>query len=136
MPRPSSASHDLHVAGPLRSSARKLRTAGTDDASSRSRVAVNRTAPQPSPMLSRDDRHVRASWRGSSGRCELIVRLVASDLQVKQCTWLDSGGVLDEVFVLHSRAEFERWHAASTTKFDHPVAHEELRRFAHAHLTP
>ncbi|WP_428418672.1 hypothetical protein [Methylibium sp.] len=89
-----------------------------------------------SPALDRDDTVVRASWTGTFGRCQLIVRSVPPHLQVKQCTWLSAGGVLDEVFVLHSPAEFDRWHDASPTKFDHPVAHEELRRFAHAHLTP
>lgn len=135
MSRPSSSGRDLLVAGPLRSSARQGRGAEIKGTNIRSREPVKRSALPTSPALSRDDTHLRASWSGSFGRCELIVHLVAPDLQVKQCTWLDAGGVLDEVFLLHSLPEFERWHAASSTKFDHPVAHEEIRRFAHANLS-
>jgi hypothetical protein len=84
--------------------------------------------------LSRDDAQVRANWTGASNRCELVVRRAAPNIQVRQRTWLASGSVLDEVFLLHSLAEFELWHEASPTKFDHPVAHDEIRRFAHASL--
>ncbi len=47
------------------------------------------------------------------------------------CRWLNSGPALEERFVIHTLAEFEQWVAKAPTKFDHPVAHEEIKRFAH-----
>jgi len=35
---------------------------------------------------------------------------------------------------VHGREEFQQWHASSPARFDHPVAHDEIRRFANAHL--
>lgn len=86
------------------------------------------------PSLRREDSRVMATWNSALGRCELIVGIAPQGLQVKQSTWHTAGSVVEEVFVLHARVEFERWHAASPTRFDHPVAHDEIRRFAHASL--
>lgn len=89
----------------------------------------------PSRALIRDEAQVKAHWTGTCGRCELVVRRIVPDIQVTQRTWLVTGTVLDEVFLLHSLAEFDLWHAASPTRFDHPVAHDEIRRFVHASLS-
>jgi len=58
----------------------------------------------------------------------------ADGLQVRQCSWLRSGAALEECFLLHTLDEFEQWFAKAPTKFDHPVAHDEVRRFAHGTL--
>lgn len=77
---------------------------------------------------------VNATWKTDDGRFALSVERSAAGLQVRQCTWLHSGATLDEVFVIHSLADFQQWFANSSTRFDHPIAHEEVRRFAHGTL--
>lgn len=69
-----------------------------------------------------------------NGRFELIVRSNVAGLQVKLCTCLHSGTALEESFVIRSLADFESWLGNAPTKFDHPVAHEEIRRLAHGTL--
>ena len=133
MTTPTSSRHEVHVDGLPRTRDRRRHGADNGRAGVRSRSAEQPIAP--SRALSREDAQVRASWTGTSGRCDLIVRRVPPDIQVRQRTWLETGSVLDEVFMLHSLAEFNRWHSASPTKFDHPVAHDEIRRFAHASLS-
>lgn len=128
-----SSRHEVHADGLPRARDRRRRGADNGRAGVRSRSAGQPIAP--SRALSREDALVRATWTGTFGRCELIVRRVPPDIQVKQRTWLETGSVLDEAFMLHSLAEFDRWHSASSTKFDHPVAHDEIRRFAHASLS-
>ena len=99
------------------------------------RVAVRGRAEAGSaPVLNRDSAQVHATWPSERGRCELFVRSGPTGMQIKQCIWLHSGTILEEGFVIHSRAEFEQWHANAPTKFDHPVAHDEIRRFAHGTL--
>lgn len=95
------------------------------------RVATAAPAPPAIPTIKRDLDHVRATWTSENGRFELIVRSNAAGLQVKQCTRLPSGAALEECFVIRSLADFEQWLVNAPTKFDHPVAHEEFRRFAH-----
>lgn len=89
------------------------------------------------PMVSsvtRDDEQLCASWASEHACFELVVRAHSTDLQVKLCTWMNSGPAVEERFVIHTLAEFERWIAKAPTKFDHPVAHEEIKRFAHGIL--
>jgi hypothetical protein len=84
--------------------------------------------------ITRDVEHVRATWASENGRFELVVRSNAAGLQVKLCTCFHSGAALEEGFVIRSLADFEQWLGNAPTKFDHPVAHEEVRRLAHGTL--
>lgn len=84
--------------------------------------------------ITRDGEQLCASWTAEAACFELVVRAHSTDLQVKLSTWLNSGPALEERFVLHTLAEFEQWIARAPTKFDHPVAHEEIKRFAHGIL--
>lgn len=77
---------------------------------------------------------LRASWTSGDACFELVVGSHSTGLQVRLSTWLKSGPALEERFFLHTRADFERWLAKAPTKFDHPVAHEEIKRFAHGSL--
>lgn len=100
------------------------------------RVRVATVMP-PRPMVSsitRDDEQLCASWTSEHACFELEVRSHSTDLQVKLCTWLNSGPALEERFVIHTLAQFDQWIAKAPTKFDHPVAHEEIKRFAHGIL--
>ncbi len=128
-----SSRHEVHVSGLPRARDRGRHGANGECAGVRSRSAAQPSAP--SHTLTSGEAQVRATWAGTLGRCELTVRRVPPDLQVRQRTLLKAGGVLDEIFILHSVAEFDRWHSVSPTKFEHPVAHDELRRFAHASLS-
>lgn len=128
-----SSGHEVHADSLPRANVRQRHGANDGRAGVRSRSAGQ--PPAPSHALSREDTQVRANWAGTFGRCELTVRRVPPDIQVQQRTWLAAGSVLEEIFVLHSVAEFDRWHSASPTKFEHPVAHDEIRRFAHASLS-
>lgn len=85
--------------------------------------------------IARDLQQVRASWTSEHGHFELVVTCQAKGLQVRQNTWLRAGTALEECFLIHNLAEFEQWFVRAPTKFDHPVAHEEVRRFAHGTLT-
>jgi hypothetical protein len=91
-------------------------------------------APSAVPTITRDLEHVRATWTSENGRFELVVRSNAAGLQVKLCTCLHSGTALEEGFVIRSLADLEQWLGNAPTKFDHPVAHEEVRRLAHGTL--
>jgi len=84
--------------------------------------------------VTRDDEQLCASWASERACFELVVRAYSTDLQVRLCTWMNSGPALEERFVIHTLTEFEQWIAKSPTKFDHPVAHEEIKRFAHGIL--
>lgn len=101
---------------------------------SRRRAAGAVQAPSTVPTITRDLEHVRATWTSENGRFELVVRSNAAGLQVKLCTCLHSGAALEESFVIRSLADFEQWLGNAPTKFDHPVAHEEVRRLAHGTL--
>ncbi len=95
------------------------------------------TVMPPRPMVSsitRDDEQLCASWTSEHACFELVVRSHSTGLQVNLCTWLNSGPALEERFVIHTLAQFEQWIAKAPTKFDHPVAHEEIKRFAHGIL--
>ena len=127
-----SSRHEVHVSGLPRARDRGRHATKGERAGVRSRSAAQPSAP--SHTLTSGEAQVRATWAGTLGRCELTVRRVPPDLQVRQRTLLKAGGEIDEIFVLHSLAEFDRWHSVSPTKFEHPVAHDELRRFAHASL--
>lgn len=130
MTTPLSQGQDVPADRSLFGSDRRRRRTGN------SRVAVRQRNAEASaaPMLSRDSEEVHAAWPSGRGRCELTVRSGPAGIQIKQRTWLHSGTILEEGFVIHSRAEFEQWHANAPTKFDHPVAHDEIRRFAHGTL--
>ena len=78
----------------------------------------------------REEQRVLASWTSEHGRFELVVERHRTGLQVTLRTWLRSGAELEECFLVHSLVEFEHWFAKAPTKFDHPVAHAEVRRFA------
>jgi hypothetical protein len=53
---------------------------------------------------------------------------------VRLCSCLRSGATLDERFAIRSRVGFEQWISKAPTKFDHPVAHDEVKRFARGRL--
>lgn len=133
MTTPSSSGQELPADGLPPASGRRRRAKPQKRADFRTQAAEDQIAP--SRALSRDEAQVRARWTGTCGRCELVVQRVDANVQVRQRTWLATGTVLDEVFLLHSLAEFDLWHAASPTRFDHPVAHDEIRRLAHASLS-
>lgn len=84
--------------------------------------------------VTRDHEQLCASWASEHACFELVVRAYSMDLQVRLCTWMNSGPAVEERFVIHTLAEFERWIENAPTKFDHPVAHEEIKRFAHGIL--
>ena len=95
------------------------------------------TVMPPRPMVSsitRDDEQLCASWTSEHACFELVVRSHSTGLQVNLCTWLNSGPALEERFVIHTLAQFDQWIAKAPTKFGHPVAHEEIKRFAHGIL--
>lgn len=101
------------------------------------RLARVGTVMPPRPIVSsitRDDEQLCASWTSEHACFELVVRSHSTGMQVKLCTWLNSGPALEERFVIHTLAQFEQWIAKAPTKFDHPVAHEEIKRFAHGIL--
>jgi len=84
--------------------------------------------------VTRGVEQLRATWTSKHGCFELVVGVHAAGLHMKLCSWLESGATLEECFVIHTLLEFEQWIGRSPTKFDHPVAHEEVRRFAHGNL--
>ncbi|HSI51862.1 MAG TPA: hypothetical protein VLA61_26645 [Ideonella sp.] len=100
----------------------------------RQRFASDPSVRPAVASFTRDLRHVRASWTSKYGWLELVVGADPAGLQVQLSTWLHTGTALEECFVIHSLAEFEQWLVNAPTKFDHPVAHDELRRFAHGNL--
>jgi hypothetical protein len=87
------------------------------------------------PSLSREPAQLRAAWPSKHAGFELVVTSHSTGLHVKLSTWPHSGPVLEECFVIRTLAEFENWIAKVPTKFDHPVAHEEVKRFAHGCLS-
>lgn len=130
MTTPLSQGQDVRADRSLFGSDRRRRRTGNNRVAARQRDAEATAAP----VLNRDSEEVHAAWSSERGRCELVVRSGPAGIQIKQRTSLHSGTILEEGFVIHSRAEFEQWHANAPTKFDHPVAHDEIRRFAHGTL--
>lgn len=103
-----------------------------------SRCARVSTATPTRPTASsvrRDLEQIHASWTSRHGCFEIVVGSHSTGLHVKLCTWLHSGPALEECFAIHTLAEFEQWIAKAPTKFDHPIAHEEIKRFAHGNLS-
>ena len=90
---------------------------------------------QAAPSVTRCAHQPNASWTTEQADCELVVVAHSTGLQLKFCTWLIAGPTLEQSFVVHTLADFEQWMTTAPTKFAHPVAHEEIRRFAHASLT-
>lgn len=133
MPTPSSRSRETSLAEPPRTVERPGPLKGKDSAVRRRR-AVNAAPPATSPTLTRQEDEVLATWRSQRGLSELQLRSTLHGLQVRQRTWHLDGNVVEEVFTLHSLAQFETWHAAADTKFEYVVAHDEIRRFAHVNL--
>ena len=115
--------------------ARRKRKAKSASPAGRERVSTDSPARPMASSFSRDLRRIRATWTSEHGSFELAVGSHATGLQIKLCTWLHGGTALEECFVIHSRTEFEQWITRSPTKFDHPVAHEEVKRFAHGYLS-
>lgn len=113
---------------------RRRASSGRREAGRRRTSAAAPVAPT-GPSIVRDVRQVRASWTSDHGRFELVVACHAKGLQVRQSTWLRAGTALEECFLIHTLAEFEQWFVKAPTKFDHPVAHEEVRRFARGILS-
>jgi len=113
---------------------RRRRASNARRTSGRQKVATATSIAPAFASVARDLQHVRASWTSENGRFDLVVGSDANGLQVKQCSWLRSGAALEERFLIHTLDEFEQWFAKAPTKFDHPVAHEEVRRFAHGIL--
>jgi hypothetical protein len=85
--------------------------------------------------VTRGPRYVRSTWATEHACFDLVLRAHVIGLQVRLWTWLRSGEALEECFLIHSLDEFEQWIAKAPTKFDHPVAHEEIRRFGHGILS-
>jgi hypothetical protein len=85
--------------------------------------------------LSRDQAQLHAAWPSKHACFELVVTSHSTGLHVKLCTWLNAGPAFEECFVIHTLAEFTRWIGKAPTKFDHPIAHEEVKRFAHECLS-
>lgn len=133
MPTPSSRTHEASSADPQRTVGQS-RQLHNKNLAVRRRRAVNAAPPATSPILTRKEDEVLATWRSQRGLSELRLRLTRHGLQVRQCNWHSDGNVVEEAFTLHSRAQFETWHAAADTKFEYAVAHDEIRRFAHAKL--
>lgn len=113
---------------------RRRRRAQSSAPSRRARVALVLPARPMVSSITRDVEQLCASWTSEHACFELVVRPHSTGLQVRLCTWLNSGPALEERFVIHTLAEFERWCTKAPTKFDHPVAHEEIKRFAYGSL--
>lgn len=109
---------------------RRRRRAQSSAPSRRARVAPGLPTRPRVSSITRDVEQLCASWTSEHACFELVVRSHSTGLQVKLCSWLNSGPALEERFVIHTLAEFEQWFAKAPTKFDHPVAHEEIKRFA------
>lgn len=131
MTTPQPPGLELRADGPAFDHDRRRRRTQAGPLPGHQRAVRAAPAPPAAPTITRDLQHVRATWTSENGRFDLVVRSNAAGLQVKQCTRLYSGVSLEESFVIHSLADFEQWLANAPTKFDHPVAHEEVRRFAH-----
>ena len=104
------------------------------DPSRRERASKIAPARPTVASVTRGVQQLRATWTSKHGCFELVVGVHAAGLHMKLCSWLQSGAALEECFVIHTLLEFEHWIGRSPTKFDHPVAHEEVRRFAHGNL--
>lgn len=98
------------------------------------RVSTATPTRPTTPSVTRDPERLRACWTTKHACFELVVRSHSVGLHVKLCTWLHAGPALEECFVIRTMATFEQWIAKAPTKFDHPVAHEEVKRFADGHL--
>jgi hypothetical protein len=114
---------------------RRRHRSRTPDPSRLERVSIVARPRPATATVTRGAEQLRATWASVQGCFELIVGVHAAGLHVKLCSWMPSGSTLEECFVIHALPEFEQWLARSPTKFDHPVAHEELRRFAHGSLS-
>lgn len=105
------------------------------------RLAGGQRAATAKPIIptvssvTRDLRMLRATWTSAHGCFELVVGSHSAGLQVRLRSWLLSGTELEECFVIHTLTEFEQWLANAPTKFDHPVGHDELGRFARGSLS-
>jgi hypothetical protein len=114
---------------------RRRRTSSGRRESGRRRTSAAAPVAPTCASIVRDVQRVCASWTSEHGRFELVVACHARGLQVRQSTWLRAGTALEECFLIHTLAEFDHWFIKAQTKFDHPVAHEEVRRFAHGTLS-
>lgn len=88
----------------------------------------------PTPGLTREPGRMRATWDCATGLHTLRVQAAPSGLQVWHSVELRSGSLVEQAFMLHTRSDFDRWYEASTTRFEHPMAHAEIGRFGHAVL--
>lgn len=121
-PEPPGVQVDRRHAAPSAGSARRTRA---DRATSTWSTA---------PSLTRHSEQVWASWATAHACFELLLGAGATGLHVTLCTSFRAGPALEEHFVIRTAVAFEEWLATAPTKFDHPVAHEEIRRFGHANL--
>ena len=133
MTPPSLPRDDSSAANPARAVGQMRQGLGKAVIARRSRAIHAPSAPS-SPTLTRRDTEVHASWHGPRAFSELRLFVTPHGVQVTLGTWHHDGNVVEETFTLHSRAQFDAWHAASATKFEHAVAHDEIRRFGHASL--
>lgn len=131
---PLSAVHSTAAQGPRRSrrSPKSTLLRSTRQGQPRGMAKPNR---QAASSVTRCTHQLNAIWTNEQAECELVVVAHATGLQLKFCTWLIAGPALEQSFVVHTLADFEQWMTTAPTKFGHPVAHEEIRRFAHASLT-
>lgn len=129
----SSPRHDASAADSARPPEQARQGLAPARAARRSRAIHAPSAPS-SPTLTRRDTEVHASWHGPRAFSELRLCVTPHGVQVTLGTWHHDGNVVEEAFTLHSRVQFDAWHAASATKFEHAVAHDEIRRFGHASL--
>lgn len=88
------------------------------------------------PSLVQQAGRLTASWRLDEATFEIDLALRPSGLSVRLRTWIDSRTALEESFLLHTLDDLNRWLVVAPTKFGHPVAHQEIQRFAHAFLMP
>lgn len=133
MTPPSSQRHDASAADSARPP-EQARQGRAPARAARRRRAPDARPASTSPSVTRRDKEVHASWHGPRGFSELRIFVTPHGLQVTMGTWHHDGNVVEEAYTLHSRAQFDAWHAASATKFEHAVAHDEIRRFGHASL--
>jgi hypothetical protein len=116
-------------------SKRRSRRPHAPGSSRRARATAAEPTRPTVTSLSRDPAQLRAAWPSKHACFELAVTSHSTGLHVKLSTWPHMGPALEECFVIHTLAEFTRWIGKAPTKFDHPIAHEEVKRFAHECLS-
>ena len=101
----------------------------------RRRRPTSRAQAHPgAPLVKSNGEQLHATWATERGCFELVLSRHSTGVSLLLRTWLCGGPVVEERFLLHTLASLEAWLATAPVKFDHPLAHEEIKRFGHGSL--